>query len=105
MVYSELGPTITGKKTSNFVLGSDDRIEYAELDHRLHGHAPPSLDTVGTVTTCLTTPPKAGQNFGMLEQEIDTACFCITLANSPQTTDVQEDSPPPPPLPLKYMMN
>ena len=61
MVYSELGPTVTGKKISNFVLGIDDRIEYAELDHRPHGQAVLSSDTA---TTCLAAP-EAG-NFGML---------------------------------------
>ena len=61
MVYSKLGPTVTGRKTSNFVLGIDDRIEYAELDHRPHGHAVLSSDTA---TTCLAEPET--DNFGML---------------------------------------
>ena len=57
---------------SIFVLGSDDRIEYAELDHKLHSHAapPPSLDTVLHI---LQHHPRLDKILvtRMLEQEID----------------------------------
>ena len=62
MIYSELGPTVTGKNNDIFVSGGDDRIEYAELDHRHAGHVPASK----VATTCLTTPDHEAGNFGML---------------------------------------
>ena len=61
MVYSKLGPTVTRKTISKFVLAVDDMIEYAELDHTSHGHAVLSSDTA---TTCL-AEHEAG-NFGLL---------------------------------------
>ena len=70
MIYSELGPTVSGKNnsvTSNFVLGTDDRIEYAELDHR-HGHAPASADTAKTTTTSLAISDCEAGIFGKLLQ-------------------------------------
>ena len=66
MIYSELGPTVTGKNSNIFVRGGDDRIEYAELDHKHAGHAPASDNTAKVATTCLTTPDHEASNFGML---------------------------------------
>ena len=65
MIYSELGPTVSGKNImSNFVLGTDDRIEYAELDHR-QGQAAES-DTAKTTTTCLAISDHEAGIFGEL---------------------------------------
>ena len=66
MIYSELGPTVTGKNNDIFVSGGDDRIEYAELDHRRAGHVPASDSTTKVATTYLTTPDHEAGNFGML---------------------------------------
>ena len=65
MIYSELGPTVTGKYNNTFVSGGDDRIEYAELDHRRAGHVPASDSAMKIATTCLTTPDHEAGNFGM----------------------------------------
>ena len=70
MIYSELGPTVSGKNnsvTSNFVIGTDNRVEYAELDHR-HGHAPASADTANTTTTSLAVTDHDAGIFGKLLQ-------------------------------------
>ena len=66
MIYSELGPTVTGKNNNIFVSGGDNRIEYAELDHRRARHVPPSDSATKVTTTCLTTPDHEAGNFGML---------------------------------------
>ena len=70
LIYSELGPTVSGKNNnvmSNFVLGTDNRIEYAELDHR-HGQAAASADTAKTTTTCLAISDHEVGTFGKLLQ-------------------------------------
>ena len=109
MTYSEPGPTVSGKNnsvTSNFVLGTDDRIEYAELDHR-HSHAPASADTAKT--TSLAISDNGAGIFGKLLQyhlylwPLDVLIM-DDCSNISQITDVREDSPSPPPLPPKYTM-
>lgn len=63
MIYSELGPTATAGKSNIFVPGGDDRIEYAELDHR-RGHVAAS-DSAKIATSSLTIPDREPGTFGI----------------------------------------
>ena len=104
MIYSELGPTATGK-SNTFVPGGDDRIEYAELDHR-RGHVAAS-DSARIATSSLTIPDREPGTFGIVNDynsygcSIEHVSITIILLIF-QTTDGREDSPTPPPLPPKY---
>ena len=69
MIYSELGPTATGK-SNIFVPGGDNRIEYAELDHR-RGHVAAS-DSVRIATSSLTTPDHEPGTFGIANDYINS---------------------------------
>lgn len=73
MIYSELGPTATaGKSNFKFVPGGDDRIEYAELDHR-RGHVAAS-DSAKIATSSLTIPDCEPGTFGIANDYNSYGC-------------------------------
>ena len=72
MIYSELGPTATAGKSNIFVPGGDNRIEYAELDHR-RGHVAAS-DSVRIATLSLTIPDREPGTFGITNDYNSYGC-------------------------------